>query len=115
MCDPIAVWEGGSGGAGTVRGDGGDRTGGVDGRGFGGGTGDVCFGGGFGRGLVEGDVVEVVAGGKGGGLLVEILALEFDARRALRDGLVVERFLNVYTGRSMRRRLVVEWTGEVCS
>ncbi len=57
--------------------------------------------------------MEVVAGGKGGGLLVEILALELDARGALRDGLVVEGFLNVYTGRSVRRRLVVEWTGEV--
>ncbi len=78
MCDPIAVWEGGSGGAGAIRDYGADCAGGVDGRGFGGGTGEVCIGDGVGRDLIEGDVVEVVAGGTWGGLLVKILALELD-------------------------------------
>lgn len=61
MRDPIAVWEGGSGGAGTVRGYGTDCAGGVDRRGFGGRMGEVCVGDEVGNGLIEGDVVEVVA------------------------------------------------------
>ena len=75
MCDPIAVWEGGSGRVGTIRGYGADCAGGVDRRGFSGRTGDVCVGDGVGSDLIEGDVVKVVAGGTGRGLLVEILVL----------------------------------------
>lgn len=75
MCDPIAVWDGGSGGVRTIRGYGADCAGGVDRRGFGGGTGDGCVGDGVGRDTIEGDVVKVVAGGTGGVLLVEILVL----------------------------------------
>ena len=78
MCDPIAVREGGSGGAGTSRSYGADCAGGVNGRGFGGGTGDACISDGVGRDLIEGNIVEIMAGGRRGGLLVEILALELD-------------------------------------
>lgn len=78
MRDPIAVWEGGSGGAGTARGYGTDCAGGVDRRGLGGRTGKFCIGDGIWNGLIEGDVVEVVAGGARGGLLVEIVALKLD-------------------------------------